>query len=184
MTEKRKMLTGEMYLATDPELVAERMRARQILQRFNSSDVDDPHRRRALLDELLGGHAKNYVIEPPFQCDYGYNIIVGENFFANFNCVFLDVMRIEIGRNVMFGPAVQLYTATHPLDVAERNSGREFGKPITIGDNVWIGGAAIVLPGVTIGSGTTIGAGSVVTRDVPAGVLAVGNPCRVVRTLS
>jgi maltose O-acetyltransferase len=171
-----KMLAGEMYQASDPELVAGRRRARALCARLASEDQRDE-----VIRELLGRAGRNVWIEPPFFCDYGSNIHVGNNVFFNFNCVILDPARVRIGDNVFFGPAVQIYTATHPLDAAERATGLEFAKPIEIGSDVWIGGGAILCPGVTIGPGSVVGAGSVVTRDVPAGVVAAGNPCRVMR---
>ncbi|MUV14921.1 sugar O-acetyltransferase [Noviluteimonas gilva] len=182
-TEKDKMLAGEMYLANDPQLVAERLLARARCQALNTlpaSASDDA--RRAATDAIFGAPGNTYVTAP-FFCDYGTNITLGANVYFNFNCVVLDVAPVTIGDNVMFGPAVQVYTATHPLDAVERRSGREFAKPIAIGDDVWIGGGAILCPGVTIGPRSVIGAGSVVTRDLPADVFAAGNPCRVIRSL-
>jgi maltose O-acetyltransferase len=171
------MLAGEMYLAGDPQLVAERERCEQLLRAYNA-DGD-----AALLGELLGSVGKNAYIRPPFFCDYGYNVTLGDDVFANFNCVMLDVVAIAIGDRVQMASGVQLLAADHPLGAQERASGREFGSPITIADDVWLGGGAIVCPGVTIGQGTVIGAGSVVTKDIPPGVVAVGNPCRVVREI-
>jgi maltose O-acetyltransferase len=182
-SEKEKMLAGELYLASDAELVAERLQCRQLLRAFNDSDPADEDGRRRTLARLFGRVGENAVIEPPFFCDYGGNISVGARLYANFQCVILDPGRVEIGDDVFLGPAVQIYTATHPLDAAERIRGPELARPVRIGARVWLGGGTIVLPGVTIGDGTTIGAGSVVTRDVPAGVLAAGNPCRVLRIL-
>ena len=172
------MLDGEMYNAMDPELVDGRKKAREHLHRFNNEQ--DPAVRDSILKELIGHHAEKSYIEPPFRCDYGSNIYYGKSFYSNFGCVMLDVCDIKIGENVMFGPNVQVYTATHPICPEERKTG-EYGKPITIGDNVWIGGGAIINPGVTIGEGTTIGSGSVVTKDIPPYVVAVGNPCRVIK---
>jgi maltose O-acetyltransferase len=178
--EKENMLNGELYDAADPELVAERERARALTRRFNETTEAEPEEWRRLLHELLGAHGDEYVIEPPFRCDYGYNIRVGENFFANFDCVVLDVCPVEIGRNCQIGPGVHIYTATHPLDAAERIAGPEYGKPVTIGDDVWICGRAVVNPGVTIGDEAVIGSGAVVTEDVPDGVVVQGNPAEVV----
>ncbi|MFC5271037.1 sugar O-acetyltransferase [Adhaeribacter terreus] len=183
-TEKEKMLRGELYNATDPQLTAERHKARDLLQQYNNTAAGNTDLRSFLLQELLGKCSKGLQIEPPFFCDYGYNITIGENVFFNFNCVVLDVMPVTIGNNVLFGPNVQLYTVTHPLNWQERASGLESGKPIYIGSHVWIGGGVIVCPGVTIGERSVIGAGSVVTRDIPADVFAAGNPCRVIRDLS
>ena len=182
MTEKEKMLAGENYQPSDPELTAERLHARTLTQAFNNSAPDDIRGRDITLRKLLKAKG-SVLIEPPFFCDYGYNIQVGKNFFANFNCVFLDVNSISIGNNVLLGPAVQIYTATHPIDPKERLTFMESSKPVTIGHNVWIGGGSILCPGVTIGDNTTIGAGSVVTKDIPANSVAVGNPCKVIRSI-
>ncbi len=183
MTEKEKMLSGELYDPADPELMAERRRARLLLQALNASRDDASEERARLLAELLPGAPAGIWIEPPFYCDYGSNITFGERVFFNFNCVILDVAPVSIGSRVMCGPAVQIYAATHPLNAALRSSGRELGKAVTIGDDVWLGGGAIVCPGVRIGSRSVIGAGSVVTKDVPDDVFAAGNPCRVLREI-
>ena len=180
-TERQKMLAGELYLASDPELVKLRDRARQITRAYNSTIETERDMRRTLLNRLLGQMPPKIEIEPPFRCDYGTNIFIGQNFYANFGVVMLDCAPIHIGENVMLAPNVQLYAAYHPLDAATRISGPELAASITIGDNVWIGGGAIILPGVTIGDNAVIGAGSVVTKDIPANVVAVGNPCRVIR---
>ena len=182
-SQRQKMLAGELYLASDPELVALRARARQITRAYNNTTESERDVRRALLNRLLGRMAPKMEIEPPFRCDYGTNIFIGDNFYANFGVVMLDCAEIHIGDNAFLAPNVQLYTAHHPLDPQIRASGLEAATPIRIGDNVWLGGGAIVLPGVTIGDNTTIGAGSVVTRDIPGGVVAAGNPCRVLREL-
>jgi maltose O-acetyltransferase len=171
------MLAGEMYLAADPELVDDRARCERVLREYNAGG--DP----ALLRELLGAVGKETYIRPPFFCDYGYNVRLGDSVFVNFNCVILDVVPVTIGDRVQMASAVQLLAADHPLDAEARASGREFGRPITIEADVWLGGGAIVCPGVTIGARSVIGAGSVVTRDIPPGVVAVGNPCRVLRKL-
>jgi maltose O-acetyltransferase len=181
MTERQKMLAGQLYLASDPELVGLQERARQITGAYNSTRPAERDVRRALLNRLLGKMGPRIEIEPPFRCDYGTNIVLGDNFYANFGCVLLDVVEIRIGDNVMLAPNVQIYTAHHPLDVETRISMLESGTPINIGHNVWIGGSAIILPGVSIGDNSVIGAGSVVTRDVPSDVIAAGNPCRVLR---
>lgn len=181
-TEKEKMLLGELYNALDPELSAERRRARDLCQAFNNTRDEAEAERARLLRELF--HRDTGVwIQPPFYCDYGYNIRLGSKVFFNFNCVVLDVMEVKIGSNVLFGPAVQIYTATHPLDAMERRTWLEFARPVEIGSDVWVGGGAIICPGVKIGDRTVIGAGSVVTRDVPSDVFAAGNPCRVLRPL-
>jgi len=183
MTHKERMLAGELYRASDAELVAERRRARLLLREYNASSAEEIQQRAAILSELLGGIGQSLEIEPPFFCDYGYNIVVGDGFYANFNCVILDCAPVRAGARVLLGPGVHIYAATHPLDPVERRSGLEQALPVTIGDDVWIGGGAIIAPGVRIGEGTTIGAGSMVTRSVPANVFAAGNPCRIIREL-
>lgn len=182
-SEKEKMLSGELYDASDPQLVAERLRARELCQALCALSPSAPAAERSKLLARLFGTRTNAHIAPPFFCDYGYNIELGDSVHFNFNCVVLDVAKVTIGSNVLFGPAVQVYTATHPMNADERRSGLESARPITIGNNVWFGGGAIVCPGVTIGNDSVIGAGSVVLRDVPAGVVAAGNPCRVIRTI-
>ncbi|MGB7481203.1 MAG: sugar O-acetyltransferase [Burkholderiaceae bacterium] len=182
-TEKEKMLAGELYDPGDPQLTAERARARELLLRLNRSLDHEPSQRAALLEELFGA-ATDAFIQPPFFCDYGGNIRLGRHVFMNFNCVILDVVPVAIGDRVLFGPAVQVYAASHPLAAAERRSGLENGRPVTIGDDVWVGGGSVICPGVTIGARSVIAAGSVVTRDIPADVLAAGNPCRVLRALA
>jgi maltose O-acetyltransferase len=182
-SEKTEMLNGELYDASDPELVAERECARELTRQYNDTDETDRERRDELLHELLGSMGEDVSVEPPFRCDYGNNIRVGENFFANFDCMVLDVCRVEIGRNCEVGPGVHVYTATHPIDAVERVEGLEAGKPVTIGDDVWIGGRAVIDPGVTVGDGAVIGSGAVVTEDVPDGVVVKGNPASVVKEL-
>jgi len=185
MTEKELMITGKMYDPNDPELLAGRVNARRVMRQLNAiNPMTGGADRLAIFRKFFGATGERCYLENAFCCDYGYNIYLGEDFYANFNCILLDVAPIRIGKNAMFAPNVQLYTATHPLLAAERNSGREYAKPITIGDNVWLGGGVIVNPGVTIGDDVVIGSGSVVTRDVPSGVFAAGNPCRVVREIS
>lgn len=179
-TERQKMLAGELYDPLDPELVAARRRARALCQALNATQEGEAEERRRILRELFGAGGDSVWMQPPFYCDYGSNIELGERVFFNFNCVVLDVCSVCIGQFTLFGPAVQIYTAMHPWDAEQRRS-EEFGKPVEIGSDVWIGGGAIILPGVRIGSRTVIGAGSVVTRDVPEAVFAAGNPCRVVR---
>lgn len=183
MSEKERMLAGELYLASDPELLAARLRARKLLQAYNASAPDEIDRRRALLSELLGRLDGRIEIEPPFFCDYGWNIKAGDNLYMNFGCVVLDCASVQIGANVLFGPGVHIYAATHPTEPEVRRSGRELAAPVIIGDDVWIGGGVIICPGVTVGAGSTVAAGSVVTRDVPPHVIAAGNPCRVFRAL-
>lgn len=184
MTEKEKMLAGKLYMSFDPELVAGRNKARRIIEAYNNSTYEETTLRQKWLDELLGKHGVNTTINSPFQCDYGYNISIGNHFFANYDCIFIDVNTISIGDNVMFGPKVCLYTAGHPIDAEVRNLQLEFGHPIKIGHNVWIGGNAVVNPGVTIGDNTIIGSGSVVTKDIPSNVIAAGIPCKVIRQIT
>jgi len=182
-TERKKMLAGELYDPFDPELVAGRERARDLCQTLNATRESDVDVRRAILRGLFGAGGDTVWMQPPFFCDYGTNIELGERVYFNFNCVVLDVCRVTVGDYTLFGPAVQIYTPLHPFD-AELRRREEFGKPVAIGSDVWVGGGAIILPGVTIGSRAVIGAGSVVTRDVPDGVFAAGNPCRVIREIS
>jgi maltose O-acetyltransferase len=178
------MIRGDLYLASDPELVTARVRARRLWQSYNALDPADSGARRRALASLLGSAGAGTTIEPPFFCDYGSQITLGHDVFVNYNCVFLDCSEITIGAQTQIGPAVQLYTATHPLDAATRVAGPELARPIRIGARVWIGGGAIVLPGVTIGDDTIIGAGSVVTKSVPPRMIAAGNPCRILRPLT
>ncbi len=182
-TEKEKMLAGELYDALDPELVAARERARDLCLDLNATREQEQETRRRILSELFGSGGESVWMQPPFFCDYGSNIHLGERVYFNFNCVVLDVCEVKIGDFSFFGPAVQIYTATHPMNAKLRRV-QEFGKPIVIGSDVWVGGAAIICPGVSIGLETVIGAGSVVTKDVPAGVFAAGNPCRVIREIT
>jgi maltose O-acetyltransferase len=177
------MLAGELYLADDPELTAERLRAAELSRAFNASLPDDDRERRRILGELLGAFGEGADIRPPFHCDYGYNTHVGAGTFVNFGLVSLDVARVTIGDDVQVGTYVQLLTPTHPLEPELRRERWEAAEPITIGDNVWLGGGVVVCPGVSIGEGTVVGAGAVVTHDLPARVLAVGVPARVVRPL-
>lgn len=179
-SEWEKMVAGEAYDPLDQALVAARERARDLCWDLNATREAEQERRRALLRELLGAGGESVTIQPPFYCDYGSNIRLGERVYFNFNCIVLDVAPVTVGHHTLFGPSVQIYTATHPMDSRLRRL-HESAKPIAIGDDVWVGGGAIICPGVTIGSRTVIGAGSVVTRDVPSGVFAAGNPCRVIR---
>lgn len=182
-TEKQKMLDGELYTASDPELAGEHRVAMRLLWLLNTLDPDKLQEHRAILTKLLPNAASDAVITAPFFCDYGYNIYIGEGAFFNYDCVVLDVARVTIGRNCFFAPKVQLYTATHPTDAATRVSMLEFGEPITIGDDCWLGGGVVVCPGVTIGDRVVVGAGSVVVHDLPSDCVAVGNPARVVKRL-
>jgi maltose O-acetyltransferase len=183
MTMRERMLAGELYIADDPELARDSARAQRLTHQLNTMDPTDHERRRALLTELLGGFGEGSEIRPPLYCDYGYQTVVGARTFANFGLVSLDVASVTIGDDVQIGPNVQLLTALHPLEPGPRRDKWEAARPIVVGDNVWLGGGVIVCPGVTIGADTVVGAGSVVTRDLPAGVLAVGSPARVVRKL-
>jgi maltose O-acetyltransferase len=180
---KERMLRGEPYLASDPELVAGRTRAAALLYRFNAADPNDRGLHDRLLRELLGEVGDGVVIRPGFRCDYGSQISIGANTFVNFDCVMLDVAPITIGADCQLATAVQILTPTHPIDPEERRAGWEAAEPIAIGANVWLGGGAIVCPGVTIGENTVVGAGAVVTRDLPAGVVAYGNPARAQREI-
>ncbi len=180
---RERMLAGDPYLADDPELISDLARAAEITRRYNTMNPNDREGRHALLRELLGGFGEASEIRPPFSCDYGYQTFVGARTFINFGLVCLDVATVTIGDDVQIGPNVQLLTPTHPLAPGERRAKWESASPIRIGNNAWLGGGVIVCPGVSIGDDSVVGAGSVVTRDIPAGVLAVGNPARVVRAL-
>ncbi|EFD1054681.1 maltose O-acetyltransferase [Escherichia coli] len=179
-TEKEKMIAGELYRSADETLSRDRLRARQLIHQYNHSSPEDQSLRQKILADLLGQVADAYI-EPSFRCDYGYNIFLGKGFYANFDCVMLDVCPIHIGDNCMLAPGVHIYTATHPIDPVARNSGVELGKPVTIGNNVWIGGRAIINPGVTIGDNVVVASGAVVTKDVPDNVVVGGNPARVIK---
>lgn len=183
MTEKEKMLSGELYNGFDEQLVKERQAAKEIVFKINNLEPSKLEERDRLLRNLIGKLGKNIFIEPPFRCDYGSNIEIGDNFYSNYNCTILDVAKVIVKDNVMFGPNVSIYAAGHPIDKDTRNAGLEFGKPITIGNNVWVGGNCIILPGVTIGDNSVIGAGSVVTKDVPENVIVAGNPAKVIKEI-
>jgi len=182
-SERARMLAGELYNPRDPELVAERERARELVRLYNQTGATDGESRELLLEELFGSVGESTTIEPPFRCDYGTQITVGDRFFANFGCVFLDVCSIAFGDRCLLGPSVHVYTATHPLDAATRAEGREYGKPVTVGDDVWVGGQAVLNPGVEVGDRSVVASGAVVTRDVPADVVVQGNPAEVVKEL-
>lgn len=184
MTERERMLTGRLYNAGNPELAAARLRAKELCRQFNDAPPADVAGRENVLRQLLGGMGWNCWIEPPFRCDYGSQITLGDHVYANYDCIFLDVAPIAIGNNVLVAPRVCFYTAGHPIASSVRNTGLEFAAPITVEDDVWIGGNVTVLPGVTIGRGTIVAAGSVVTKDLPSGVIAAGNPCRVLRAIT
>ena len=183
MTEKEKMLAGDWYCANDPLLAAENLAAKELCHAYNALSPRQKTERLAVLKRLLSRVGKEPHIEPVFFCDYGYNVEIGDYFFANYNLVLVDPGCIRFGNHVLIGPNCGFYTAGHPLDVPRRNAGIEFARPITVGDNVWFGGGVTVLPGVTVGEGSVIGGGSVVVQDIPAHVVAVGNPCRPVRRL-
>ncbi|GIO27867.1 sugar O-acetyltransferase [Ornithinibacillus bavariensis] len=181
--EKEKMVNGELYNPADPVLVADRINARRLTRLYNQTVETELEKRTEILKDLFGSTGSEIYVEPSFRCDYGYNIHVGENFYANFNCVFLDVCKISIGDNCFIAPGVHIYTATHPLNAKERTSGVEFGKAVSIGDNVWIGGGSIINPGVTIGNNVVIGSGAVVTKDVPDNVVVGGNPAKIIKQI-
>lgn len=183
-SEKEKMLSGEPYVANGKQLFTERLHARSMLFKINNLPPHQLKERAALFAELFAEVGKNCQIEPPFYCDYGYNISIGKNFFANFNLTILDCAKVVIGDNVLIAPNVGLYTAGHPVHPVPRTNGYEFALPITIGNNVWIGGNAVVNPGISIGENSVIGAGSVVTKNIPPDVVAAGNPCRVLRKIT
>lgn len=184
ISEKEKCRQGKLYDANhDAELIAERQACKALCHEYNHLQPSDIQRREEIIVSLLGKTGRTFLIEQPFFCDYGYNIAIGENFYANVNCVILDEAKVEFGDNVFIAPCCGFYTAGHPFDVEQRNRGLEYARPIRVGNNVWIGAQVCVLPGVTIGDNSVIGAGSVVNKSIPAGVLAAGNPCRVIRKL-
>lgn len=184
MTEKEKCAKGLLYDANyDEEMKSERTKAKLLCQKYNNCNYDDFENRTKIIKELFNKTGKNFLIEPSFYCDYGYNIEIGENFYSNHNLVILDPAKVIFGDNVFIGPNCGFYTAGHPLDITQRNKGLEYAKPIIIGNNVWFGGNVTVLPGVTIGDNCTIGGGSTVTKDIPANSVAVGNPCKVIRKI-
>lgn len=182
MTEKEKMLSGELYLASDPELVAERMRARRLFREYNSTTEEETERRSGILKDLLGSLAGEATIEPSFKCDYGYNIHIGENFYANFDLIILDVCEVRIGKNCFIAPRVSILTATHPVDANQRIAGLEYAAPVTIRDNVWIGAGAIINPGVTLGDNVVVASGAVVTKSFGANLVLAGIPAKPIRT--
>jgi maltose O-acetyltransferase len=185
MTEKEKCKQGLLYNANyDEELIKERNICKILCQEFNEVKYSNVENRKELLKKILKTTHTNFVVEPPFWCDYGYNIELGNNFYSNHNLVILDGAKVKFGDNVFVGPNCAFYTAEHPVDVQQRNEGLEYARPISVGSNVWIGGNVVVLPGVTIGDSSIIGAGSVVTKDIPANTIAVGNPCKVIRNLT
>ena len=182
MTEKEKRDNNQIYNPNyDEELINEMLKTKDLCYEYNNLKPSETEKRKELIEKILGKVGKNIRIEQPFMCDYGYNIEIGENFYANHNLIILDAAKVEIGNNVFIAPNCGIYTAYHPIDVTERNKGLEYASPVKIGNNVWIGGNVTILPGVTIGDNCTIGAGSVVTKDIPANSIAYGNPCRVAR---
>ncbi|MDR1226626.1 MAG: sugar O-acetyltransferase [Prevotellaceae bacterium] len=183
MTEKEKQQKGLLYNPFEPTLSSERERAKSLLFEYNHTPPADKEKRTKIIRQFLGSIGQHSVIEPVFQCDYGYNIFAGDNFYTNVGCVILDCAKVTIGHNVLLGPNVNIYTVGHPLAADVRITGLESAKPITIGSNVWIGGNTVILPGVIIGDSTVVGAGSVVTKSIPSNVLAIGNPCNVLKTL-
>ncbi|OJU28533.1 MAG: maltose acetyltransferase [Sphingobacteriales bacterium 41-5] len=184
MTEKEKMLAGKLYNAADAELKSLRTKARLAIQKLNSALPDNDNTIKEILKELIPSQGENFWIEPPFYCDYGTNIHAGDNVYFNYDCTILDVCEVRIGNDCMFGPAVQIYAPLHPMNAKERATLIEYGKPVTIGNNVWVGGNATILPGVNIGDRCVIGAGSVVTKDIPPDSFAAGNPAKVIRTIN
>lgn len=183
MTERQLQQSGMLY-KLDPDLLAAHYNAMRITRLLNQTPETQPEKKRQLVQELFSHAGKDAYVEAPFYCDYGYNVSVGDYFFSNYDCVFLDCGKITIGDHVMLGPKVSIYTANHPIDPGVRSFGHDHGIPVTIGSNVWIGGNTVICPGVTIGDNTVIGAGSVVTKDIPANVVAAGNPCRVIRPIT
>lgn len=183
-SEKEKMLAGDLYVANDPELRKDFMKAKQLVREYNHTTEDQSEKRSQIAKKLFKNCGEKTYMEPPFYTDYGCNTEVGDNFYANYECIILDIANVKIGNNVMFGPRVGLYTAGHPIDAIVRNESFEYGKPITIGNDVWVGGNVVVNPGVTIGSNVVIGSGSIVTKDIPDNVIAVGNPCKVLREIT
>lgn len=182
--EKEKMLNGKLYNAgCDKSLIEERTKCKKLCQEYNRLSYEDLDARKNIIKKILGSTQENFFIEQPFMCDYGYNVEIGENFYSNHNLIILDCAKVSFGNNVFVAPNCAFYTACHPIDAETRNKGLEFAKPIKIGSNVWIGGNVVVLAGVTIGDNTVIGAGSVVTKDIPSNVIAVGNPCRIIKEI-
>ena len=182
-TEREKMLDGELYLATDEELAKMHLKSRKLMNQFNFSEPENENQRIEIAKRLFGSIGKNFTIRPPFYCDYGCHIFAKDNLYINYDCTILDCNMVYLGNNVLIAPKVQIYTACHPTDPQIRMSGKEFAQPVSIGDNVWLGGGAIICPGVSIGENVTIGAGSLVTKNIPNNVVAVGNPCRVIKVL-
>lgn len=183
MTEREKMINGELYNAEDKDLVEDRYKCKQLCYEFNNTPFTKPEHMSDIIRKLFGKTKERFNINPVFYCDYGYNIEIGENFYSNHNLIILDCAKVKFGDNVFIGPNCGFYTAEHPLDAETRNKGLEFAKPINIGNNVWLGGNVCVMPGVTVGDNCVIGAGSVVTKDIPPNTVAVGNPCRIIKQI-
>ncbi|MBL3530498.1 sugar O-acetyltransferase [Companilactobacillus zhachilii] len=183
-TEKEKMLAGDLYIAHDPELRKDFEKAKELVREFNHTTEHQPEERQRIIKNLFKKSGKGVYLEPPFYTDYGCNTVVGDNFYANYECIILDIANVTIGDNVLFGPRVGIYTAGHPIDAVIRNEAFEYGKPVTIGDNVWVGANVAINPGVKIGNNVVIGSGAIVTKDIPDDVIAVGNPCRVLRKIN
>ena len=183
-TEKQKMLSGEPYKAFEKELLDERQHAKNLVFQFNSLHPHELEKRNTIARALLGKTGIDFFIEPPFRCDYGYNISIGEKFYCNYNCIILDCAKVLIGDNVFFAPNVNIFTAGHPIHFELRNQEFEYAFPVTIGNNVWIGGNVVINPGISIGDNSVIGSGSVITKDIPANVIAMGNPCKVSRKIT
>lgn len=184
MTEKEKMINGELYEAFGEELLGERQYAKELIFDYNNLRPREVEKRNEIIRKLFSNTGNEFFIEPPFRCDYGYNISIGENFYSNYNCTILDCAKVTIGDNVLFAPNVSLFTAGHPIHFEPRNRGFEYAFPITIGNNVWVGGGVIINPDITIGDNVVIGSGSVVTKDIPSDCIAVGNPCKVIREIT
>lgn len=182
-TEREKMLNNDLYLATDPELAEMQLKAQQLLYNLNFSPLHKLDEQKKIIIHLFGKIGSNFTIRPPFYCDYGSHIFAGDNLYINYDCTILDCNQVHLGNNVLLAPKVQIYTAYHPVNPELRLSGKELAAPVTIGNNVWLGGGVIICPGINIGSNVTIGAGSVVTKDIPDNVVAVGNPCKVIKNV-
>lgn len=184
MNEIERMIAGEVYFASDSMIFEKYKYAKDMNRLYNLTTDAEESKRLKIITDLFGKIGENFHIEPPFRCDYGFNIEIGKNFYANYECIILDVCKVNIGDNVFFGPRVSIYTATHPISAKIRNTGLEFGKNITIGNDVWIGGDSVINPGVNIGNNVVIGSGSVVTKNIPSNVIAVGNPCKVIKEIT
>jgi len=183
-SQKEKMLAGDLYIAHDPELREDFKKAKKLVRDFNKTTEEDTPKRQEIIKNLFKKVGKGTYLEPPFYTDYGCNTVIGDNFYANYECIILDIANVKIGDNVMFGPRVSIYTAGHPIDSVVRNELFEYGKPIEIGNDVWVGGNVVFNPGVKVGNNVVIGSGAIVTKDIPDGVVAAGNPCKVIRAIN